>query len=165
MSAVNSHETSSTKAEQASPRATVEKSGSKAEVFNPIWARLATRAQFKLRIGASEDVYEQEVGLIRTRRRWLAEQRAGLEARLADLGRYSIGVESVAALRTRMEDRLDRATPQDRRFVLEAVGTRVLAAGDGTWEVELEIPQEVTDRELRPLQLVNTDPGTSVHDR
>ena len=80
----------------------------------------------------SEDVYEQEVGLIHTRRRWLAEQRAGLEARLTDLERYAVSAESVEALRARMDDRLAGATPQDRRFVLEAIGARVLAPGDGS---------------------------------
>ena len=93
----------------------------------------------------SEDVYEQEVGLIRTRRRWIAEQRQHLERQLTDLERYNLSPESIAALRKRVESRLTNASPQDRRFVLEALGTQVIAHDDGTWELQLEVPKLIAN--------------------
>lgn len=91
--------------------------------------RLATRGQ------VSEAAFEQEVGLIRTRQRWLAEQRERLKRQLADLERYSISPESVELLRARLAERLAGATPEDRRFVLEAVGRRSspTRTGRGNW--------------------------------
>ena len=102
----------------------------------------------------SDEVFEQEVGLIRTRRRWLAKQWDRLEARLVDLERYSLSPETIGVLRHRLESHLAGATLQDRRFVLEAVGAKVVAWGNGAWELELEIP-----RDLEPGgQIANTDP-------
>ena len=109
------------------------------------------------RLGAhvkvSEDVYQREVGLIRTWRRWIAEQQERLHTQLADLERYSLSAESVVALRQRVEAHLAGATIEDRRFVLDAVGAKIIAQGDGTWE--LEVPREVEAE----VQTVYTTPG------
>ncbi|MDP2949096.1 MAG: recombinase family protein [Chloroflexota bacterium] len=105
----------------------------------------------------SEDVYEREVGLIRTRRRWITEQRERLEGQLADLERYSLNVETIEALRQRVESRLTGATQQDRRFVLEAVSAKVIAHGDGMWELELEVPRSAEP--AAAVQTVNSRPG------
>ena len=102
----------------------------------------------------SDEVFDQEVGLIRTRRRWIAEQRDRLGAQLADLERYSLSPELIGSLRQRLEGHLTGATLQDRRFVLEAVGAEVVAQGNGAWELELEVP-----RDLEHVgQIVNTEP-------
>ena len=44
-----------------------------------------------------------------------------------------------------MYHRLDSATPEDRRTVLEALETRVTVGGGGLWEVSIGIPQQVAD--------------------
>ena len=111
--------------------------------------RLASRGR------VSEAVFYQEVGLIRTRCRWIAEQRERVEAQLADLQRYHLSPESVALLRRRVAGRLAGATPQDRRFILEAVGVQVLVNEDGTWELELQVPWEAPADE----QFVSTIPA------
>ena len=88
--------------------------------------RLATRGD------VSEEVFNQEIGLIRTRQRWIAEQRDRLEQQLADIQRYSFDPQSIEMLRQRLEARLATETPDDRRFILEAVGTKVMVQADGT---------------------------------
>ena len=60
-------------------------------------------------------------------------------------------------LRQRLEARLATETPDDRRFILEAVGTRVMVQADGTWELELQVPREVPPPE-GGLQIVNARP-------
>ena len=69
--------------------------------------RLASRGT------VSEEVFNQEIGLIRTRQRWLTEQRERLEQQLADLRRYRFDPENVEMLRQRLEARL--ATGNARR--------------------------------------------------
>ena len=61
-------------------------------------------------------------------------------------------------LRERLKARLEAATPEDQRFILEAVGTTVVAHSDGTWELELQVPQETPE----PVQIVNSTPGFPV---
>lgn len=99
--------------------------------------RLAAHAQ------VSEPVFQHEVGLIRARRRWLEEERCRLENQLADIERLSFSLDAVESLRRRFEERLARATPEDRRFVLESLGAKVIAYPDGTWDMEIELPRHV----------------------
>ena len=107
----------------------------------------------------SEDVYQQEIGLIRTRRKWLTEQRQRLESQLAQLNECNINDDDLKMLRTRVANRLDQAAPEDRRFVLEAVGTQVLVDEGGRWEVEIHVPR--AESPAQELQIVTTRPGSN----
>jgi hypothetical protein len=115
--------------------------------------RLASRGN------VSEEVFNQEVGLIRTRQRWLDEQIERVQSQLSDLERYSFNSEAVARLRERLESRLAKSSPEDKRYILEAVGTRVIAQPDRSWEVELQVPQQVSES-VENLQIVNSRPGS-----
>ena len=102
----------------------------------------------------SDEVFEQEGGLIRIRRRCIAEQRRRLEAQLADLERYSLSPETISSLRQRLEGHLAGATLLHRRFVLEAVGAKVVAQGNwggggGNWNWRCPVT-------LNQLGIVNT---------
>lgn len=106
----------------------------------------------------SEAVYDQEVGLIRTKQRGIAEKKGRLEQQLADLERYRFNPQSVELLRQRLESRLVGATAEDKRFVLEALGTKVIVQSDGTWELELQVPRDLPPVAPEPLQVVNGRP-------
>ena len=108
----------------------------------------------------SEAVFNQELGLIRTRQRWLGEQRERLEQQLADIQQYNFDPRSIETLRWRLESRLEAATAEDRRFILEAVGAKVLVQADGSWELELQVPREVPESQ-EVLQIVNTRPESN----
>jgi site-specific DNA recombinase len=116
--------------------------------------RLAARTQ------VSEAVFNQEVGLIRTKQRWIGEQIQRVQAQLEDIERYSFSEEAIALLRHRLEARLAGSTPEDQRFVLEAVGARVIVQADRSWELELQIPRSASEPD-DALQIVNTRPGSN----
>jgi hypothetical protein len=80
------------------------------------------------------------VGLIRTRRRWIEEERERLKAQMDDLQDLGSGLDGLRMLKDRLGDKLAQGSWEDQRFVLDAVGASVLAPGDGDWE--LELPQE-----------------------
>ena len=115
--------------------------------------RLASRGT------VSEEVLTQETGLIRTKQLWIAEQKQRLEEQLNDIQRYSFDSRSVDILRQRLEAKLASATPDDRRFILEAIDTTVLVQADGTWELEIQVLREVPAPETDALQIVSTRPG------
>jgi site-specific DNA recombinase len=98
--------------------------------------RLASRSK------VSEEIFSQELGLIRTRQRWISEQHGRVEAQLADVERFSFTPEVITLLRQRLDSRLAGTTAEDKRFVLDAVGTNVLVQADGTWELELQVPRQ-----------------------
>ena len=106
--------------------------------------RLATRGNI------SEDVFHQEIGLIRTKQGWIVEQKERVGQQLADIRRHSVDPLSIGILRERLGARLETATPEDRRFILDAVGAIAIAQADGTWELELQVPQSSPE----PVQTV-----------
>ena len=107
----------------------------------------------------SEAVFEEEVGLIRTKQRWITEQQERVQGQLADLERYRFDPEVVGLMRERLETRLDGASPEDRRFVLEAINAKAIVQADKTWELEVQVPREAPAHE--ELQIVNTRPGSN----
>ena len=64
-------------------------------------------------------------------------------------------------LRRRLDARLEGASHADRRFVLEAVGAKVIVQADGTWELELQVPREPVEPEANDLQIVNSRPESN----
>jgi site-specific DNA recombinase len=114
--------------------------------------RLATRTK------VNEDVFDQEISLIRTRQRWIVEQTGRIQGQLDDIERYSFSEEAVALLRQRLETRLAGSTCGDKRFVLEAVGSKVIVHSDGSWELELQVPRQVAEP-TADFQIVNSRPG------
>ena len=108
----------------------------------------------------SEEIFNQEIGLIRTKQRWIEEQLDRVQTQNNELERFSFSPEAVTLLRERLDARLTGATSEDQRFVLEAVGTKVLAQTDGTWELELQIPRQITGP-AEEVQIVNSRPGSN----
>ncbi len=113
--------------------------------------RLASRFE------VSEDAFQQEVGLIRARRRWIGEERERVQSRLDDLGDGPPDLKALAMLASRLKERLSSATCQDQRFILDALGATIIAQGDGTWELELEIPRGPS-ADTPEVQIVNERP-------
>ena len=107
-------------------------------------------------VPVSEEIYKQEVGLIRTKQRWIMEQKERMERQYADLERYRFNPQSIGLLHQRLETRLTGATLEDKRFVLEAVGAMVMVQADRTWELELQVLRDMPIPEPEPLQIVNS---------
>ncbi len=61
-------------------------------------------------------------------------------AKLETLKKYILNQTMVEHMRERLEHNLERATDEDWRFILEALDTKILAFGDGMWDIEVGIP-------------------------
>jgi hypothetical protein len=81
-----------------------------------------------------------------------------VQAKLSDLEWYSFNPEAIALLRQRLEANLAGSTHEDKRFILEAVGTKVIAQADGSWELELQVPCQPIVQD-KGFQIVNSRPG------
>ena len=107
----------------------------------------------------SEDAFNEVIGLIRTKRQWIAEQRARLLNQVEELERHRFNPEAVELLHKRLSARLEVANPEDRRFVLEAVGAKVVVRADGRWDLELQVPRQDPELPILDLQTVNSRPN------
>ena len=81
-----------------------------------------------------------------------------MESQLSDVRRSTFDPNAVAGLRRRLESRLAAVTEEDRRFILEAVGVNVIAHSDGSWELEIQVPIDVTEQQMR---IVKSRPGSN----
>lgn len=90
----------------------------------------------------SEEAYEKQLGLLQVERRWIREHRERLESELAKLQNDSASLVGLEQLRDRVGERLASQEFADRRFILEALGTRVVVTTEGQIEVEFAIPAE-----------------------
>ncbi len=88
----------------------------------------------------SQEALEQSAALLRARRTYHLEEIERQKAILATSEQAQAAVESLAALRTRIADRLDSATPEDRRRVLEALDTRITLSETKGLDISIGVP-------------------------
>ena len=99
----------------------------------------------RLRGTVSEVALDRNAALLRVERTHLTEELERQRETMSTLEQGQAAVASLKALREHMRDRLDSATPEDRRTVLEALETRVTVGVGGVLEVSIGIPQQVAD--------------------
>ncbi len=88
----------------------------------------------------SQEALEQSAALLRARRTYHLEEIARQKEVLATSEQAQAAVESLAALRARIADRLDSATPEDRRRVLEALDTRITLTETKGLDISIGVP-------------------------
>ncbi len=88
----------------------------------------------------SQEALEQSAALLRARRTYHLEEIARQKEVLATSEQAQAAVESLAALRARIADRLDSATPEDRRSVLEALDTRITLTETKGLDISIGVP-------------------------
>ena len=94
----------------------------------------------RIRSKVSDQAYERQLSLLSNERKWITEEVERTKASLANLQKESSSLVGLKQLRTQMEARLSSPDFADRRFVLEALGTRVVVTTEGAIDVEFGIP-------------------------
>jgi len=94
----------------------------------------------RLRDAVSEVALDRNAALLRIERTHLTEEMERQRETMSTLEQGQVAVTSLKALREHMCDRLDSATPEDRRTVLETLETRVTDVVGGVLEVSIGIP-------------------------
>ncbi len=88
----------------------------------------------------SQEALERSAALLRARRTHHLEEIERQRAVLATSEQAQAAVESLAALRARIADRLDSATQEDRRRVLEVLDTRITVTETGGLDISIGVP-------------------------
>ena len=93
----------------------------------------------RIRKKVSDEAYDRQLALLLAERKWISEERQRIQERLADLNKQTISLVNLDQLRQRMADRLFSDSFADRRFILEALQTKVIVTTEGAVEVEFTI--------------------------
>ena len=93
-----------------------------------------------LEMGVSESTLKKQMALMNAERVWCDEEQDRLRQQLDVTSDTFATVEQVKALCERVGHRLDEATDEDKRFVLESLETKVTVAADGTIRVAFALP-------------------------
>jgi hypothetical protein len=96
----------------------------------------------RIRGKVPEQAYDTNMTLLQTERQWIQERRDHLLDDLAKLKRQLVSLVGLEQLRVSVEKRLTSQDFPDRRFVLEALDTKVIVTNEGKLEVEFAIPTE-----------------------
>ena len=121
--------------------------------------REAEAQAFRLasRYHLSEDVFQQELDVIRSRRQGIEERRRRVLSQLEMLDQGFPTAEAMEALQQKLGFVLSSEASRDRSLILDALGVSVIAHGDGSWDLELEVPREVAPT-VQDVQIENTGP-------
>lgn len=88
----------------------------------------------------SDEAFQSEQSLLIAKRKWCTEETERVKVQLANIDQLEANRRTVKDMAEIMRGNLDNATKEQWRRILEDLGTRVLAFGDGTWEVEVNVP-------------------------
>ena len=95
------------------------------------------------------EAFHREQSLIKARRAWLSEEIERQEEKLANAHKLALNKQAIEILRDNLNFNLDNATDQDWRQIFEALGLKILAFGDGNYDIEVNIPVEDMQIETR----------------
>ncbi len=96
----------------------------------------------------SDSALERNIALLKAQRAWVKEEQERIQAQLESLRRYKLTEDRLVEIRARIQTRLDSATPQDKRWVLECLNTRILAWPD---HIITQIAVDVALEECTPV--------------
>jgi len=116
----------------------------------------------RVRGKVSDEAYDKQRTLLNAERQWLAEERERVREQLARLNQEAVSLLSLEQLRSRLEQKLASTEFADRRFILEALGTKVIVATDGRIEIEFAIPTEKNNGAIALSSPLNACPQYSV---
>jgi site-specific DNA recombinase len=100
----------------------------------------------------SPEAFNQEQILLRAKRNWLQKENARLLAKLSNMKNYEVKKDMIEQMRENLQTNLNKASNEDWRFILECLGTKIMAFGDGSWDVEINIPVTKTSEETDSIK-------------
>jgi len=116
----------------------------------------------RIRGKVSDEAYEKQGNLLKAERQWVTEEKERVDEKLKRLNQESVSLVSLERLRGQVERKLASTEFADRRFILEALGTKVVVTTNGSVEVEFAIPTEKGESAIALSTPLNACPLYSV---
>ena len=94
----------------------------------------------RLRGDFGDEIYQRQLALLKAERTCCQDERERLERQLETIRQRSLNVQQITAMCARFANRLEHATEDDRRFILESLGTNITVDADGRMRLCFTIP-------------------------
>ena len=107
----------------------------------------------RIRGKVSDEPYERQQSLILAERQWIIDERERIERQLNQLQQQLVSLTGLEQLRGQVEQKLASTEFADRRFILEALGTKVIVTAQSSLEVEFTIAGERCESDEIALNL------------
>ena len=88
----------------------------------------------------SDEAFKAEQSLLSGKRTWLKDEMERQKEKLANLEKHMVTAETIESMKHRLHYNLDTATDDDWRLILESLGAKIIAFGDGHWDIEINVP-------------------------
>jgi len=107
----------------------------------------------------SKEAFNEKKKLLVLRRLHLSEEKEQQVLKLANLEKTTVTRMTIETLKKRLQRNLDTACEDDWRFILDTLNAKVLAFGDGTWDLAIDIPpmSENINGTVPPLRSLGSD--------
>lgn len=99
-------------------------------------------ANLRIRGALSDEALDQSAALLRAERSHYLDEVERQKAAIATVEHTQAAIDSMAALTGRICSRLGSASPEERRWVLEALDTKVMVSEDGDLDISIGVPQQ-----------------------
>ena len=89
----------------------------------------------------SEETYQRVSAELRAERSWITEELERQQGTLEEARRRLVSADTIRDLYPHLKDRIQNATPEDKRFILECLDTQVTVGPSGV-SLSLAIPEQ-----------------------
>jgi hypothetical protein len=88
----------------------------------------------------SKEAFDEKKKLLVLRRQHSNDQKEQQVLKLANLEKVTVNRLTIETLNKRLQRNLDTASEDDWRFILDTLNATVLAFGDGSWDLAIDVP-------------------------
>jgi site-specific DNA recombinase len=94
----------------------------------------------RLRGDFGDEIYQKQLSLLKAERTWCQDERERLQSQLAAMRKHFLTIEQVQAMCAKFSNKLASATEEDRRSILESLGTNLAVGTDGRIRLTFTLP-------------------------
>jgi hypothetical protein len=107
----------------------------------------------------SKEAFDEKKKLLVLRRQHLSEKKEQQGLKLVNLEKAAVTRMTIETLKKRLQRNLDTASEEDWRFILDTLNANVLAFGDGTWDLAIDVPpmSENINVTVTPITSLDSD--------
>jgi site-specific DNA recombinase len=111
----------------------------------------------------SPEAFDEKKKLLMIKRQYLNGEKEQQTVKLATLEKATINRLTIEALKKRLQRNLDTASEADWRFILDILNANVLAFGDGSWDLAIDVPPMSENVDSTAAPPMNSDNDSIVN--
>jgi hypothetical protein len=111
----------------------------------------------------SPEAFDEKKKLLMIKRQYLNGEKEQQVVKLATIEKATVNRLTIEALKKRLQRNLDTASEADWRFILDTLNAKVLAFGDGSWDLAIDVPPMSENAGASTISPTNSDNDSIVN--